>query len=210
MIRRPPRSTHCISSAASDVYKRQSIDSPTKCTKGHYCPAGSQERVPCPVGTYCPEEGHKTPPLCPAGFYCPNQPSGAGNSDLKPCHSDQYCEAGLSDNNNALCPQGYYCPQSFIKKPCNVTAGYFCRAGQTKEKDAKTPCPKGFSCPGGSAPPIRCLLADIPAGYYQSEQQDSCNQTQCMEGYYCLGGSNEPLICPQGKYCVAGLSLIHI
>ena len=25
MIRRPPRSTHCISSAASDVYKRQLI-----------------------------------------------------------------------------------------------------------------------------------------------------------------------------------------
>jgi len=25
MIRRPPRSTHCISSAASDVYKRQFI-----------------------------------------------------------------------------------------------------------------------------------------------------------------------------------------
>eukprot|EP00826_Nyctotherus_ovalis_P029275 TRINITY_DN230_c0_g1_i6.p2 TRINITY_DN230_c0_g1~~TRINITY_DN230_c0_g1_i6.p2 ORF type:complete len:114 (-),score=33.27 TRINITY_DN230_c0_g1_i6:167-484(-) len=25
MIRRPPRSTHCISSAASDVYKRQSM-----------------------------------------------------------------------------------------------------------------------------------------------------------------------------------------
>ena len=26
MIRRPPRSTHCISSAASDVYKRQPIN----------------------------------------------------------------------------------------------------------------------------------------------------------------------------------------
>ena len=26
MIRRPPRSTHCISSAASDVYKRQLVD----------------------------------------------------------------------------------------------------------------------------------------------------------------------------------------
>eukprot|EP00825_Cyclidium_porcatum_P050631 TRINITY_DN9095_c0_g1_i3.p1 TRINITY_DN9095_c0_g1~~TRINITY_DN9095_c0_g1_i3.p1 ORF type:complete len:100 (+),score=26.94 TRINITY_DN9095_c0_g1_i3:133-432(+) len=25
MIRRPPRSTHCISSAASDVYKRQQV-----------------------------------------------------------------------------------------------------------------------------------------------------------------------------------------
>ena len=28
MIRRPPRSTHCISSAASDVYKRQGTGSP--------------------------------------------------------------------------------------------------------------------------------------------------------------------------------------
>eukprot|EP00826_Nyctotherus_ovalis_P062318 TRINITY_DN8995_c0_g1_i7.p2 TRINITY_DN8995_c0_g1~~TRINITY_DN8995_c0_g1_i7.p2 ORF type:complete len:105 (+),score=27.45 TRINITY_DN8995_c0_g1_i7:25-315(+) len=28
MIRRPPRSTHCISSAASDVYKRQTLSSP--------------------------------------------------------------------------------------------------------------------------------------------------------------------------------------
>ena len=27
MIRRPPRSTHCISSAASDVYKRQILNS---------------------------------------------------------------------------------------------------------------------------------------------------------------------------------------
>eukprot|EP00825_Cyclidium_porcatum_P049823 TRINITY_DN8697_c0_g1_i3.p2 TRINITY_DN8697_c0_g1~~TRINITY_DN8697_c0_g1_i3.p2 ORF type:complete len:103 (+),score=7.92 TRINITY_DN8697_c0_g1_i3:46-354(+) len=26
MIRRPPRSTHCISSAASDVYKRQAMN----------------------------------------------------------------------------------------------------------------------------------------------------------------------------------------
>eukprot|EP00825_Cyclidium_porcatum_P045376 TRINITY_DN6889_c0_g1_i1.p1 TRINITY_DN6889_c0_g1~~TRINITY_DN6889_c0_g1_i1.p1 ORF type:complete len:196 (-),score=45.15 TRINITY_DN6889_c0_g1_i1:182-769(-) len=28
MIRRPPRSTHCISSAASDVYKRQALQAP--------------------------------------------------------------------------------------------------------------------------------------------------------------------------------------
>ena len=28
MIRRPPRSTHCISSAASDVYKRQGLKDP--------------------------------------------------------------------------------------------------------------------------------------------------------------------------------------
>eukprot|EP00826_Nyctotherus_ovalis_P043636 TRINITY_DN4618_c0_g1_i3.p1 TRINITY_DN4618_c0_g1~~TRINITY_DN4618_c0_g1_i3.p1 ORF type:complete len:131 (+),score=23.37 TRINITY_DN4618_c0_g1_i3:25-393(+) len=34
MIRRPPRSTHCISSAASDVYKRQVHNVPcTDCSK---------------------------------------------------------------------------------------------------------------------------------------------------------------------------------
>eukprot|EP00825_Cyclidium_porcatum_P021420 TRINITY_DN23890_c0_g1_i1.p2 TRINITY_DN23890_c0_g1~~TRINITY_DN23890_c0_g1_i1.p2 ORF type:complete len:145 (-),score=24.14 TRINITY_DN23890_c0_g1_i1:36-470(-) len=31
MVRRPPRSTHCISSAASDVYKRQGIGDIIKC-----------------------------------------------------------------------------------------------------------------------------------------------------------------------------------
>ena len=30
MIRRPPRSTHCISSAASDVYKRQKLVYPSR------------------------------------------------------------------------------------------------------------------------------------------------------------------------------------
>eukprot|EP00825_Cyclidium_porcatum_P038448 TRINITY_DN4467_c0_g1_i2.p3 TRINITY_DN4467_c0_g1~~TRINITY_DN4467_c0_g1_i2.p3 ORF type:complete len:108 (-),score=20.12 TRINITY_DN4467_c0_g1_i2:139-462(-) len=29
MLRQPPRSTHCISSAASDVYKRQTYSSPS-------------------------------------------------------------------------------------------------------------------------------------------------------------------------------------
>eukprot|EP00826_Nyctotherus_ovalis_P010323 TRINITY_DN12734_c0_g1_i14.p2 TRINITY_DN12734_c0_g1~~TRINITY_DN12734_c0_g1_i14.p2 ORF type:complete len:104 (+),score=24.87 TRINITY_DN12734_c0_g1_i14:36-314(+) len=33
MIRRPPRSTHCISSAASDVYKRQAKDHTSATTK---------------------------------------------------------------------------------------------------------------------------------------------------------------------------------
>eukprot|EP00826_Nyctotherus_ovalis_P043358 TRINITY_DN4556_c0_g2_i8.p1 TRINITY_DN4556_c0_g2~~TRINITY_DN4556_c0_g2_i8.p1 ORF type:complete len:160 (-),score=42.37 TRINITY_DN4556_c0_g2_i8:170-613(-) len=36
MIRRPPRSTHCISSAASDVYKRQAQD--TSGTPGYMAP----------------------------------------------------------------------------------------------------------------------------------------------------------------------------
>eukprot|EP00826_Nyctotherus_ovalis_P017460 TRINITY_DN15149_c0_g1_i1.p1 TRINITY_DN15149_c0_g1~~TRINITY_DN15149_c0_g1_i1.p1 ORF type:complete len:129 (-),score=44.14 TRINITY_DN15149_c0_g1_i1:129-491(-) len=38
MIRRPPRSTHCISSAASDVYKRQAVDAKMfQYRFGEYC-----------------------------------------------------------------------------------------------------------------------------------------------------------------------------
>ena len=40
MIRRPPRSTHCISSAASDVYKRQP-SSPSPQTNCDICPNGA-------------------------------------------------------------------------------------------------------------------------------------------------------------------------
>ena len=38
MIRRPPRSTHCISSAASDVYKRQAFDHPDSYYQKEYLP----------------------------------------------------------------------------------------------------------------------------------------------------------------------------
>eukprot|EP00825_Cyclidium_porcatum_P002357 TRINITY_DN11086_c0_g1_i2.p2 TRINITY_DN11086_c0_g1~~TRINITY_DN11086_c0_g1_i2.p2 ORF type:complete len:173 (+),score=16.86 TRINITY_DN11086_c0_g1_i2:129-647(+) len=43
MIRRPPRSTHCISSAASDVYKRQAVSYTTYETEsyGGYTSTGS-------------------------------------------------------------------------------------------------------------------------------------------------------------------------
>jgi len=58
MIRRPPRSTHCISSAASDVYKRQETTSsrpvratPTTATASGFAPTSATEctvlRVPC-------------------------------------------------------------------------------------------------------------------------------------------------------------------
>ena len=44
MIRRPPRSTHCISSAASDVYKRQVLDSEEKTAGGIIIPDTAKEK----------------------------------------------------------------------------------------------------------------------------------------------------------------------
>jgi len=54
MIRRPPRSTHCISSAASDVYKRQILkdflpDAHSILSKGR------RSVVASPVGTKTPD-----------------------------------------------------------------------------------------------------------------------------------------------------------
>eukprot|EP00825_Cyclidium_porcatum_P010618 TRINITY_DN15437_c0_g1_i3.p1 TRINITY_DN15437_c0_g1~~TRINITY_DN15437_c0_g1_i3.p1 ORF type:complete len:104 (-),score=30.83 TRINITY_DN15437_c0_g1_i3:72-383(-) len=46
MIRRPPRSTHCISSAASDVYKRQGINAEYMGDDNEYDSEGLKIRIP--------------------------------------------------------------------------------------------------------------------------------------------------------------------
>eukprot|EP00975_Prorocentrum_lima_P011002 2338618-Prorocentrum_lima.AAC.1 len=52
MIRRPPRPTHCISSAASDVYKRQlSLSS----CKERTCVQGRARHYPSVTSPRCPE-----------------------------------------------------------------------------------------------------------------------------------------------------------
>ena len=52
MIRRPPRSTHCISSAASDVYKRQEPIDPVELARmGHSAEARAQQGRASPTDT---------------------------------------------------------------------------------------------------------------------------------------------------------------
>ena len=45
MIRRPPRSTHCISSAASDVYKRQGVLQRVDADRRHHRARGSRGKT---------------------------------------------------------------------------------------------------------------------------------------------------------------------
>eukprot|EP00825_Cyclidium_porcatum_P013035 TRINITY_DN1681_c0_g2_i1.p7 TRINITY_DN1681_c0_g2~~TRINITY_DN1681_c0_g2_i1.p7 ORF type:complete len:128 (+),score=29.18 TRINITY_DN1681_c0_g2_i1:119-502(+) len=50
MIRRPPRSTHCISSAASDVYKRQGINAEYMGDNGQeFADLTHQNQSPAPI-----------------------------------------------------------------------------------------------------------------------------------------------------------------
>ena len=88
MIRRPPRSTHCISSAASDVYKRQSQSSPG-------APPESPKKLPESPQTFpgalqeLPQMFQKLPRVSqrpPRGSECPKrslEPVLGGPSALK-------------------------------------------------------------------------------------------------------------------------------
>ncbi|KAK2153850.1 hypothetical protein LSH36_283g03036, partial [Paralvinella palmiformis] len=65
-----------------------------QCPKGHYCPTGSEEPIPCPPGTYgfswrLSSEDLCTP--CGAGKYCPSQNMTADGSD---CWPGYYCRSG--------------------------------------------------------------------------------------------------------------------
>ena len=52
MIRRPPRSTHCISSAASDVYKRQEAHFTEEVMSDLYCYAQNKKEKKDQEETY--------------------------------------------------------------------------------------------------------------------------------------------------------------
>lgn len=72
-----------LSSATGDI-----------CPVGHYCPEGSQDKIPCPIGTHLDVEQQSAASdckACPAGLYCSGvglvEPSGN-------CSAEYYCPSG--------------------------------------------------------------------------------------------------------------------
>ena len=99
MIRRPPRSTHCISSAASDVYKRQVCES---FAKEQLCKLDGSDQTACDVSTY--PEGYVNwvgdLAAVAAGMITSNENDGCGVHDPMTCEQSGDC---LYGTNNAKC-----------------------------------------------------------------------------------------------------------
>lgn len=60
------------------------------CPRGHFCPKGSSEPIPCPPGMYSNVSGASSCSICPAGFFC---------------------TGGVDDYAKTPCPPGFFCPQ---------------------------------------------------------------------------------------------------
>ncbi|GMF36546.1 unnamed protein product [Phytophthora fragariaefolia] len=100
------------------------------CPTGFFCPKqlqGSNGKIPCPRGTYCPGVGNTAFTLCPRGTY---QPKTAQLACLR-------------------CPIGYHCPHTGMHVPRLCPAGFVCDV--TGIEEAEQPCPEGHFCLEGTA-----------------------------------------------------------
>ena len=160
------------------------------CPPGHYCLEGSAGPTKTPAGYWNPNS--HAPSLaavykCPPKFHCPNE--GMTNYKGFECPVGHYCPHGTSDYTSTPCPEGTFTDRTDLHNVVHCS-----------------PCPKGFHCAAGST---------SSTGITECEQNKYCpTGTQASAVPLCPAGSYAPytmsmsledcLICPPGKYCLAG------
>lgn len=177
---------------------RQTNDSSfTTCSVGHYCPAGSNNELPCGPGNYCDTVGLSSPKLCAKGRYGSSSNNTTAQCD-GPCAAGYYCDEGSVIAKQGLCPPGYYC-EAGTPQPLNCPANKFCIQGTSVPAN----CPPGTTSRGGATDITGC--DSCPGGSFCPGNGN--NPVTCPIGSYCGGGNSAPVPCPAGSYCdVTGLS----
>jgi hypothetical protein len=169
----------------------------TTCTVGNYCPAGSNNELPCGPGNYCDAAGMSSPKRCAKGRYGSSSNNTTAQCD-GPCAAGYYCDEGSISAKQGLCPPGYYCPAG-TQAPITCPANKFCVQGTSIPAN----CPAGTTSTGGATDITGC--DSCPAGSFCPG--DGNNPVTCPIGSYCGGGNSAPVPCPAGSYCdVTGLS----
>jgi len=118
------------------------LSSPQLCIDASYCPEGSSNPRgigDCPRGFYC-ANGERIP--CPIGNFCP-----ARASKPTPCEPGSY-NFQVGQDECSLCPSGYYCPTYGRIEPAICPPGLVCsRIGLASPNHR---CPAGFYCQNGT------------------------------------------------------------
>lgn len=91
------------------------------CQLGQFCPPGSAEASPCPIGTFCASTGMSAPTACTPGSFC----NSTGLSAAVPCTQGSYCPIGSNASN--ACPAGLVCANTFSIVSCQP--GHYCAGG---------------------------------------------------------------------------------
>ncbi|XP_043937062.1 neurogenic locus notch homolog protein 1-like [Protopterus annectens] len=201
------------------------------CSRGRFCPAGTEEELLCPPGTftqhigssrvehcikclqgyYCPQ-GVTDPVPCQPGWYNPLE--GQDNiTDCRPCPAGMACtQPGLS-HPDTHCLEGYTCPpgSASAHNPDNVCPpGTFTNFNNLSDPSQCEPCPARHVCSKGTGgkwkPPLPCAV-----GHYCPAGTPYPHQFKCPAGSWSnqtnLASAEECLPCPEGWYCVSGASI---
>lgn len=184
---------------------------PLACPPGQFnAMVGQSNCTTCPVGYICPGFNRVQPALCPAGYIC-SKPNLATPNIL--CPSGFFCLNGTATsdvfrNDTRLrpypCRPGTYCLKGVVadvvrtgdyRYPQNCTEGFYCELGSSSPKGSGL-CPRGFTCPSGTAAPLPTAKGTFTA------LEGSIKAAQCAPGYYAPTiQSTECVPCPPGTSC---------
>ena len=182
------------------------------CYHGYYCQLGASTSTPntpplsdiCPTGAYCPT-GSVNPEPCPIGTFNPSIRQG-DRSDCQNCTGGMFCNTTGLSLPSGVCEPGYYCTSGAENPTWMVCPeGHYCPGGSVSPQ----PCPRGtFSPSPGLESEDMCI--DCLAGSYCNDVGLSVASGLCSAGYYCPGGANVPnpaeFVCGVGFHCPEGSS----
>ena len=195
----------CTKCPAGRFSKLPSADGCDSCTQPLVATSkGSQECVPCPLGTeyssasectQCPSGRYRSSIeqarclICPKGYKCPEV-----DSEPIPCEYSEthYCPSGREQE--AKVEEGYYLT-SIHEQTSAFTNQEACPAGQFCRNGVRAPCEVGsFQPHTGQNSCDKC-----PPGSYQDEQ----GQSRCKD---CTNGEESK---EGSRYCAPGFVLVE-
>ena len=187
------------------------------CPAGSFCPNGTAEPLPCPIGTsndvergaskvacrrcyygqFQPEPRSINCSICPAGTYAAE----LGQTACDPCPAGGYCSAEGAATAlvwNA-CPTGTFNPDQGSKE---LSSCRRCPAGTTQQAPGANSSSSCAACPArtySSDPASPCTPCPYPLA--SDRGSDTCGM--CLEGYYLKDTSADPsdIFATPTKHC---------
>jgi hypothetical protein len=110
----------------------------SKCKPGFFCPFNSTSQIPCPQGTYNPNEGQYVCAKCPLGTYSYKNETMRTSCVQCPQGSYTLSTASQRADQCLMCPQGYSCAAGILKA---------CPVGTYNPNISRSEC---IACPLGT------------------------------------------------------------
>ncbi len=175
-----------------------SINPPTPCSAGAYCPTTSlSASTPCPFGAYCPTTGLLIPTPCAPGFNCPN----ASMTTQAPCAASTY-SANASQTACTSCAAG-------TSSPPGASVCSSCAAGSYSTSTTSTVCtlcvPGTFLNSSGATSSAACTTCSNLTYSTGSGATSPC--ASCGPGKYVISITQPCAGCAIGRYCNLGVSI---